>query len=102
MQNFIVMISLRCHFLALLLLLSIIVTHTLTKTSRPVKPRKAKNIDCGNAYYASRFEPCKKLRIFNPVETFRAQGYAASLFRKCGRKMIVRLRSKYNFPAYGN
>lgn len=63
------------------------------------KPRKS--IDWNNSYYASRFAPCKKLRILDPVESFKAQAYAAEIFRKCGPKMIVKLGSKYNFPAFG-
>ena len=69
------------------------------------KPNNAKvkkyEIAFNNSYYTSRYSPCKKLRMFNPVETFKAQAYAAQIFRECGPAMIVKLASKYNFPAYG-
>lgn len=64
--------------------------------------KKAKlEIDFTNPYYEARFEVCKKARIFNPVELVKAQAYVTETFRRCGPKMIVRLASKYNFPAYG-
>ena len=74
----------------------------LASPRRPKAKMKKYEIDFNNTYYTSRFELCKKLRNFNPVETFRAQAYAAAVFRKCGPKMIIRLGTKYNFPAYGN
>jgi hypothetical protein len=67
--------------------------------------RKAKKpmpaIDWNNSYYASRFDNCKPLRRLNPVEAFRAQAYAATIFRKCAPKVIVNFASKHNYPAYG-
>ena len=84
------------------LLLVVLVDCTVfAARSKPKAKREKYAIAFDNPYYTSRFELCKKLRIFNPVETFKAQRFAATIFRKCGPKMVVRLGSKYNFPAYG-
>lgn len=68
---------------------------------RPPKVKKPKAIDWNNSYYSEKFDHCKKLRMFNPVELVRAQAWATGVFRKCGPSLVVKYGSKYAVPAYG-
>lgn len=74
---------------------------TSFKATRPPKVKKPKPMDWINSYYTEKYLPCKKMRIFDPVETVRAQAWATTFFRKCGPKFVVEYATKYNFPAYG-
>lgn len=73
----------------------------LAARGKPKAKIKKYEIAFNNSYYTSRYSPCKKGRMFNPVETFRAQGYAAGIYRKCGPRIVMEICSKYKFPAYG-
>ena len=69
-------------------------------TRRP-KTKKVYKIALEKAYYTAPFGLCKKYRIFNPVDTFRAQAYAADIFRRCGARAAIKIGSKFRFPAFG-
>ena len=70
-------------------------------SKRSVKVKKPKAINWNDPYYATKFDPCKKQRIFNPVELVKAQSWAAWAFRKCAARIIVEYSAKYRFPAWG-
>lgn len=58
-------------------------------------------IDLEDPFYSAKFDPCKKTRRFDPVELVKAQAFSAQMFQKCGPKMIVKLASRWRFPAWG-
>lgn len=41
------------------------------------------------------------MRVLNPVEKMRAQGFAVDAFRRCGVKAILYFGQKYSVPAFG-